>query len=514
MSLDLPLVLAVAALSGLLGALLALRARSAPPFQRLAWALLPTAGVGVLLVAWAAFRLVPFWTWSAARLAASARLAYGFPLYAEPGATLITGWVYGPVNALAYLPAVWWGEPLAALRAATWLNVLYFFLPLALLTAGLWRQPGTRLVGAVTVLFGAAALLAPYATWYAAASLNADTVAVCLGVLSCLLLDGNRSLSGAAALCILAAWTKQVAAPLAAAQLAFLLWRCGWRRTLTYAGWLAAAGLATTVVFGGWFGFAALWHATVTIPSRHPIEAARLGGLALSFLQASWWVWALALLARPWRRSAPAEAAAAGRSLLLLLASLATLPGGIAAAAKTGGDQNSLHAIAYATYAGLALLTDFAHAPVPRLAPCTLGGLLAGLCAFLGSGITRLVVNDHLAVETPGAQHRAAYAFARAHPGQAYFPCNPLISLMAERRDYPFDYGVYDWRLAGAAPDAARLRAQLPASLAFIIYHEKDMSREVLRAFPAFNRLHQAGPWDMFLRSTAPVPERGPAPAR
>lgn len=492
-----------AALALLLGLLLAARARGAPPLRRAAWALLPPAAFAVALVAWAAFRLVPSWTWSAARLAASARLAYGFPLYPEPGDAMVTGWVYGPVSALAFLPALWVGEPLAALRAGTWLNACYFLLPPALLTAGLWRSRATRLPAAVLALFGVAALLAPFATWYAAASIGADSVATCLGALSCLALLHPRLRPLAALLCLLAAWTKQIEAPLALAQLGFLLWRRTPREAATYALWLALATLATAAVWIGWFGFAGLWHSLVTIPGRHALETPRLGALARECLQATWWVWPLLWFAR--RKSAAGEPALAPAArdpaVLFLLASAATLPGGFLAAAKIGGGDNSLHAIAYAIFAGLALLAGLLGSPSPRTAQSTLGALFAGLVVLLGVGLGRIIEHRHLTLSHPGAQHREAFAFARARPGQTYYPCNPLISLMAERRDYPFDYGHYDWRLAGTAPDPARLRALLPATLLFIIYHEKDPSRDLLRVFPDFNRLHQAGPWDMYLRA-------------
>ena len=491
-----------------LGGLLALRVRPATPFSRLAWVLLPLALISTLIVAWAAFRLVPFWTWSAARLAASARLAYGFPLYTAPGDAMVNGWVYGPVSAIAYWPAIWAGEPLAALRAATWLNALYFLLPPFLVGAPLWSMPGRRLSAAYAAIFGVAALLVPYSTWYGAAALSADTVAICLGSCSCLALSRGRHFALAAALAVLAVWSKQIEAPLLLAQIGFLTWKRGGRVAAHYTGWLAGMGLLVSAAFGLWFGFAALWHCTVTIPSRHPLETARLGGLLLALAGSTWWVWPLALAARPWRRTQdPADGSAPnGAAFLLLLVSLALLPGGLAAAAKAGGDQNSLHTIAYAVLGAITLAagwlgsSDVRHASRARLA------LLAGLALALFAGGQRIVVHDHLAVADPGAQHREAFAFARARPGQTSYPCNPLISLMAERRDYPFVYGLDDWRLAGAAPSPEALRRLLPPTLTFIVYHEKDPSHEMIRVFPNFNRRRVTGPWDMFTRAPAPPP--------
>lgn len=502
---ELPAPGVVVALAILLGLLLAMRARTEPRLVRLAWASLPLAVVATLLMAWATFRLVPHWTWSAARLAASARIAFGFPLYPSPGDAMVTGWVYGPVSALAYLPAVWAGEPLAALRVATWLNAFYFLLPPLLLTAALWRSPASRLPAALAVLFGIAALIAPYGLWYAAAALSADTVAFCLGALSCVALSREKLRPFAALLCVLAIWTKQVEAPLALAQIGFLAWRHGPQAAGRFGLWLVAATAATAAIFVGWFGFAGLWHGLVTIPSRHPIEHARIGSLILAFGRATGWVWLLALFLRPWRPVTTATLPGSYRdtALVFLLASAATLPGGLAAAAKAGGGENSLHAIAYAVYAGIALGVGLLNSSAPRIAARALGALLAGLALLLGLNLARIFSHDHLALANPGVQHREAYAFARSRPGQTYYPCNPLIALMAERRDYPFDYGLYDWRLAGAAPNSARLRALLPDTLTFIIYHEKDPSHELLRVFPEFSRRQEAGPWDLHLRPTS-----------
>lgn len=500
-----------------------------PRLATLAW----LAGLaGTIFVAWAAFRLVPFWSWSAARLAAAARLAYGIPLYTEPGDAVVTGWVYGPVSALANLPAIAAGEPLAALRVAAWLNAAYFLAPPVLVAAALWRPPGTRQDGLLLATFGVAALLVPFGTWYGAAALGADTVAVALGVVSCWLVSRGERLPAAALLCVLAAWSKQIAAPLACAQLAYLAWRHGPRAAGRFLAWLALAAAATTAVAGLWFGLAALWHSLVVIPGRHPIETARLPALLGAFAGSTWWVWPLAAIAvwrgragfagaatesqaepAPTGSRAPAAAAAQLTALagLLLLASLVLLPGGLAAAAKAGGDQNSLHSITYALLGGTALGGAALAALPPARAAFVRVAMLAGLAAAVAAGVQRVFTHDHLAIRDPGSQHRAAYEFVRARPGTAWFPCNPLVTLMAERRDLPFDYGLRDWRLAGAAPAAAALRRHLPPGLTFVIYHEKDPSRELLRYLPEFRHRRESGPWDLYLRE-APPGRDAPAP--
>ncbi len=499
------------------------RCASWPRLLTLAWLL---GLAGTIFVAWAAFRLVPFWTWSAARLAAAARVAYGLPLYTDPGDALVTGWVYGPVSALAYLPAIAAGEPLAALRVAAWLNTVWFLAPPLFVVAAVRASlPGHR-DALLLATFGVATLLVPFGPWYGAAALGADTVAIALGVGSCVALHHGGRLALAALLCVLAAWTKQIAAPLALAQLAYLAGTYGRRSALRYAGWLALAAAAATALFGLWFGFGALWHCLIVIPGRHPIETARLPALLRAFAGSTWWVWPLAALVWWGRRAGragggsgngpsgnggqPAPAGAGGLARLLLLASLVLLPGGLAAAAKAGGDQNSLHAISFALLGGTALGgAALAVLPAPRAALVRVA-LLAGLAAAVGAGVHRIVTHDHLAIREPGSQHRAAYAFARARPGQVVFPCNPLVTLMAERRDVPFDYGLHDWRLAGAAPEADALRRRLPPALTLVIYHEKDPSRELLRYLPEFRHRRESGPWDLYFRTVAPAADAAP----
>ncbi|MBI5691450.1 MAG: hypothetical protein HZC55_15305 [Verrucomicrobia bacterium] len=478
-----------------------------PQTARRGWSLLQGVLLALLLagtvwVAWAAFRLVPFWTWSAARLAASARLALDFPLYPPPGDGMVTGWVYGPVSAIAYLPAIGAGEPLAALQVAGWLNAGYFLFPIGALGALARVKLHARTDLGTLVGFGAAAWLLPYSTWYGAAALGADTVAICLGALSCLVLAKSGPLPLAAGLSVMAAWTKQPEALLGVAQVAYLAGTAGRRVAWSYVAWLVAWAGGTALFFGTWFGWEGLWHGMITVPSRHPIETGRLPGLLWSWWVSTWWVWLLfpatRWLASGQRGGRPDVLRRSGD--LLTLASLGLLPGGLAAAAKVGGDQNSLHAIAYATLGGVAwfagLLGDD-RGPVARTARLGLFGMWALL---IGLGLQRVAGHGHFAIREPGAQHRAAFEFARARPGQVYFPCNPLITLLAERRDVPFDYGLLDWRQAGLAPDAAAVRARLPATLQWVVFHEKDPSREVLRFLPEFDRLNQSGPWDFYHR--------------
>ena len=71
--------------------------------------------------------------WNDSRLAPSAALLHGYGLYYLPGDGPMLGHIYGPVAPLAYLPALAWSTPTAAIRAGVGLTLLCLTLPAALM---------------------------------------------------------------------------------------------------------------------------------------------------------------------------------------------------------------------------------------------------------------------------------------------------------------------------------------------------------------------------------------------
>lgn len=471
---------------------------------RLAAFLLPLALLGAALAAWGTFRLLPSWSWSACRLTAAVRLALGLPLYTPVGGTAVNDWIYGPVGAIAYTPAALASSPLPALQIAAALNALYFLLPAIVVFLAPLRQPATHIWGAIGLVFSVAALLAPFGTWSGAAVLHVDVVTVALGVLSCVALARHDHLPLAAGLAVLSVWTKQTGIALLPAQLAWVAFVHGRRRMFTYAFWLGGLGLAITGIFLGWFGFDTLWHDLVVIPGRHALEWERLGAITFDFLVAASWTLPVAWLA--WKHRPPAPNPDQRLAGLLLFAAAVLLPLGLLSALKHGSGQNSLHSISYAILGATLVLVQLAATParVTRFAGI---GLLSGLILVLAIDVDRVLRFGHLTRPEPGRQHEEAYEFARAHPGQAYFPWNTLATLMAEGRNDPFEYGYHDWKLAGSAPSPEALRASLPDSLTFIIYHENDQRPfELLPLFPEFTVGRQAGGWLLFTRPPSNPP--------
>jgi hypothetical protein len=492
-------------LIGLAAGVALARHRGTDGFSRLAAVLLPIVLAGTALAAWSAFRLLPSWSWSAARLASAVRLARGMDLYAPVGGTAVNDWIYGPVGALAYTPAALASSPLPALQIAAALNAFYFVLPAVVVLFLTLRDPAARLWGSLGLAFIIAALLGPFGTWSGAAVLHVDVVAVALGILSCVALVRHGNLPLAAAFAVLSVWTKQIDVALLPAQLGWLALVHGRRQTLAYAGWLGGIGLIVSAAFVAWFGFETLWHDLFVIPGRQAIEWERLGQVLFDFVLAGGWTAPVAWLAWKRRHELPDTERQLGG--LLLTAAVVLLPLGTLSALKYGSGANSLHSIPYAIPGAALLLVWLVVAAIGRPRSLAAAGLMAGAIAVLAIVLPRAIRLGHLTRPDPGRQHEEAYEFAREHPGRTFFPWNPLATLMAEGRNDPFEYGYVDWKLASSAPTLAALRASLPAEVSFFIYHERDQQPfELLKAYPEFTTLRRAGGWLMFTRPGPTAP--------
>lgn len=82
-------------------------------------------------------------------------------------------------------------------------------------------------------------------------------------------------------------------------------------------------------------------------------------------------------------------------------------------------------------------------------------------------------------IVAPATPTDRAVEFARAHPGEAYFPWHPLATLVAEGRLDHLEYGLLDLSFAGRKPDRDLLLAGLPDRLEYVVYPEPPFSNYV-----------------------------------
>lgn len=423
---------------------------------------------------------VPASDMSASRVVPAVALARGFPIYAGPDGGPIIDFMYGPVAALAFLPAAAAATPSGALAIAVVLNAAAFFLPMAWAHARVGGAGGA----AAFVLFALAVLRDPGLV-FSALTIHADAPALGLGALACGLLatapspTSSARLAGVALAAVLAAWTKQTTAPLVVALLAVAALRDGPRAAARLAGWVAVIGVLVSAACLAAFGPADLAFNMVTLPARMPwygeAEQGRLetlafvGGLLARLAWAPALVTAAVLLAS--RRRARTSPATVFAAVAVTLVPIALVSG-----AKVGGYLNTFSVCTYflvaaATLGLAALANGSGRAGTAARVGLALG--LVGLGVDLARGPAGLAAAPHavagLRAWADNPQERA-FAAARAQPGEVYLPWNPLATLLAENRLDNTEIGAWNRDLAGVAIADAQWRRRLPPRLRFVAF--------------------------------------------
>lgn len=436
--------------------------------------------------------------WCNARLAPAAGWLRGYPIYSRRHDGPVTGFIYGPLGELAYVPAVAWGDrPSHMLLMGCALSFLYCAAPAVFLILCYARRTAARASGpgltAVLVFLVATGLSPSLARSVYMVHADAPALGLAAGALMVWMLardpESSLALGLASGLAVAACFAKQVLvfAPLGVVVLAAL--SAGWRAGLKAAGfvllWLALA-LVGVARLGSWRDF--VFNA-ITIPARHPwitenpqepaSFAHRLGAVALATFidnDISLVVFGglLFVLATAYQavRERPAGSRLNFRNWTqerwfpaLVFAALA-LPAGVVGRAKVGGDINAYSFPAYFLALSLALLlVDFLARPFARpweacktWVRVALVVAAAGLLFVRGPQATRTL---YLARDMPNTSDQV-YDYALRHPGLVYFPWHPLPVLLAEGRLDHFAYGVVDRDLAGFPVAPAEFRACLP----------------------------------------------------
>jgi hypothetical protein len=103
----------------------------------------------------------------------------------------------------------------------------------------------------------------------------------------------------------------------------------------------------------------------------------------------------------------------------------------------------------------------------------------------------------------------AALAYARRHPGQAYFPCNPMAALLSDGKAYHVDYSVNDREIAGYPLTPEQFKAGLPPEFEVIAIPPGEQPRSsALRSMLARYDLTAATElpgWSVYKRRQPPA---------
>ena len=127
--------------------------------------------------------------WNDIRLAPVAALLRGYDTYYLPGEGPMLGHIYGPVAPFAYLPALLWSTPAAAIRAGIVLTLCWLTLPVVMMIRD---RAGQRPVLAIGCLVLFMFLLHAPVVHLVAFGIHSDTPAVALAGLACFCLTDQK----------------------------------------------------------------------------------------------------------------------------------------------------------------------------------------------------------------------------------------------------------------------------------------------------------------------------------
>ena len=204
--------------------------------------------------------------------------------------------------------------------------------------------------------------------------------------------------------------------------------------------------------------------------------------LPLLFTGMAMTIAALAVPSRvPWREF---------RTLLIFPAmALALLPGSLLGMFLAKGDQNALSPFVY--FALLSVLM-FVYGSVARgfpvanywtAAALTAAGLLVPMAM---EGLRPAALRE---AWQPG-KSEIAFAYARQHPGQVYFPDHPLSEYLAEGRFYHSDWGVGNYLAARIPIPADAIWKYIPPRALYVAYPSLAPGYYLLPFIAPHGRLH------------------------
>jgi hypothetical protein len=480
------------------------------------WSWSEWLAAGVLLAAvvtlWqvvvAAVLGAPAINWVGARLAPTFGLVYGYRLYYPATEGPILNHVVGPASALAFLPTTIFRTPTPAILAGAALEVVYVCGPLLLFV---WRAGGRTPAEQPLALacgVGACLLMTRYpGSYYWLSILHADGPALGFGMLACAALvsaDGTppttRALVASAMAAVLAPWAKQTEAPLPIALVLAVWLMHGRALAVRYALIVAVVGVLVSAVFLAWFGRPMIFN-MVEILSHHGWYKPGVAGLAATFWSLLWNVRGILAL---FATAAVASVLVAGERsrwtagawIPPVLVALFLLPTSTLSANKIGGEPYALHSASYLLAATAVLLVELARRAAPARA------LAWAFCAvaLLAAWQSGKAATWNLRASPWENDNQQAYEFARRHPGEAYFPWQPLASLLAEGQLYHFEYGMMDRFIAGYEPTPEHVRAHLPPRLRWIAARTRVWTFRYFPEYSATVNLEELPGWIVLTR--------------
>jgi hypothetical protein len=471
--------------AGLSGAL-ALRLRAWRSLPALLLALLPLAMVGVGGRVAQTVLNAPNFDWAGARLAPLVSLGYGYHLYYPAADGPVLNTIYAPLSYLIYAPMCLVHDPAVGIVVASVIGVLCFFGPVLVLLA---RSRGSLSVAAA-IVFALLAYLLP-SLRMSLEGTSHDCPALGFGLAACLAIYFDeaghwRSLLLSALFAVLAVWTKQVMAPLLITLPLWTVLMHGWRRGTAHVVCLITVGVPISAILAVLIGPSDMFFNILTLPARHPWNGQSPDKLfaVVFYLYRECFALVVFLIVMANLKNSRSHAERddeeigwddwlrGNRWSLFALVALLHVPTALLGRIKVGGSVNNFSLVSYfLLVAAVELVRQRACVPdrIGILSRRLLVGSAVGL-VLLAVPQQAYFFRDFTGLEQ--TREEQIVRFLRHHPGEAYFPWNPLPHLVTEGRLYHFAYGLFDRDLGGFRVKQEHLLRFVPPHCRYVCFPE------------------------------------------
>ncbi|MEQ9358549.1 hypothetical protein [Coleofasciculus chthonoplastes] len=430
--------------------------------------------------------------WNADRLTMAFFGKYKFNLYnPEDSVRPLISDMYGPLLALAYLPATIANSPTWALVLGKLMSLVFFFIPVIwLYVSEIWQKQKLSLsiLALIAFFFFTTDIRA---LSYDAFRICADCPALGFSALACIIIykEQNKSeiplykLLISAIFAVFAVWTKQIAVPILISLPLYIILAYDTKTFQRYLACLVTSGVVISGILIIAFNPQGLLFNMITIPSHQPWEggdnklsvilsgAEELAGYCL--LQGV--IVGIGILLtvpndlqkiKDWIKENP--------WILFFIVSLFFIPTSLLGRVKVGGDANGMYTVYFLTLtANLVLLqkattlsTESGREILQRISQT---GLLTIVIMLTIYNLNLPIQNIYKTLPNFfNNVHQVVYDYSRNHPGQVYFPWHPLSVLMAENKLYHIDSGPFDRYLAGCPISQEDFLAYIPENFTMI----------------------------------------------
>jgi len=173
------------------------------------------------------------------------------------------------------------------------------------------------------------------------------------------------------------------------------------------------------------------------------------------------------------------------------------LPTALLAIVRIGGDKNNFGIILYFLLLACALIliqiesdSSTEHSEIMKRVTRSIPLILVIIFIFVG-GLSLYRVKRTLG-ELSGNPEQVAYEYLKSHPGEAYFPSNPVSHVMAEGKFYHTEPALWARKMAGLRISNEHFRKYAPAKIMILAFSDRTergdypISREYL---PEFSRI-------------------------